>query len=85
MTEFQIVSLVWSIVLSVIGLTGLYFAGNKSQVGWIIGLSVQILWIIFALTTFQWGFILSAVGYGAMNLRNWRKWHLEKRRIEQNA
>lgn len=85
MSEFQIYSLVWSIALSVIGLTGLYFAGNKSQVGWIIGLSVQVLWIIFAITTTQWGFILSAVGYGLMNLRNWRKWHADKRKSEHKA
>ncbi|ALY10801.1 PnuC-like nicotinamide riboside transporter [Arthrobacter phage Wilde] len=85
MTEFQVYSLVWSIALSVIGLTGLYFAGNKSQLGWAIGLSVQVLWIIFAITTTQWGFILSALGYGLMNLRNWRKWRADKRKSEHAA
>ncbi|ALY10549.1 hypothetical protein FDH86_gp014 [Arthrobacter phage Tank] len=85
MTEFQVYSLVWSIALSVIGLAGLYFAGNKSQLGWAIGLSVQVLWIIFAITTTQWGFILSALGYGLMNLRNWRKWRADKRKSEHAA
>jgi hypothetical protein len=85
MTDFQVVGLVWSIALSVIGLGGLYLVGNKSQVGFVIGLSVQVLWIIFALVTYQWGFILSALGYGAMNLRNLLKWRAEKRKAEINA
>ncbi|MGI5153471.1 hypothetical protein ACQEVC_45330 [Plantactinospora sp. CA-294935] len=44
-----------------------------------IGLAVQVLWLAYALVTEQWGFILSAVAYGAMAAHNLRKWRAEAR------
>ena len=73
-------NLVWSIALAVIGIVGMHIAGRKSQWGWFIGLSAQILWFIFAIVTNQYGFILSAFAYGTVYGRNWWKWRAEKRR-----
>jgi hypothetical protein len=70
----------WSVGLAVIGLVGMHIAGNKSHWGWFIGFMAQILWIIFALLTVQYGFILSAIGYGWMYGKNWRKWRKEMRK-----
>lgn len=69
----------WSVLLAVIGLTGLYIAGRKSYWGWAIGLASQILWVVYALVSDQWGFILSAAGYGAIYLRNLLRWLAEDR------
>lgn len=74
-------NLVWSIVLAAIGIVGMHIAGKKSQWGWFIGLSAQVLWIIFAIVTLQYGFILSALAYGTVYARNWWKWRVEKRSI----
>lgn len=69
--------MIWSIVLSVIGVLGIYLAGKKSKWGWGLGLSAQILWVIFAVTTGQFGFILSALAYGTVYGKNLYQWHRE--------
>lgn len=70
--------LVWSVVLSVIGITGIYLAGSKNIWGWVLGFSSQVLWIVFAIVTKQYGFILSALAYGWVYGRNYLKWKREK-------
>ena len=75
----------WSISLALIGIIGLYIAGKKSHWGWLIGLSAQILWFIFAIVTRQYGFILSAVAYGWVYWTNWHKWRKEMREKEHTA
>lgn len=72
--------LIWPIGLSVIGIIGIFMAGRGSAWGWFIGLSAQVLWIIFAITTGQYGFILSAFAYGSVYAINWRKWRRERLR-----
>ena len=66
--------LVWSFVLSAFGIVGIILAGSKRKVGWLIGFAVQPLWIVFAVTTGQYGFILNAVIYAAVYARNWWRW-----------
>ena len=66
--------MIWSITLSVIGILGIYLAGRKSKWGWAIGLAAQVLWFVFAIVTEQYGFILSAVAYGAVYAKNWISW-----------
>lgn len=59
----------WSIALTSIGLLGLalVFARPHSILGPLIGAGVQLLWITYAITTEQWGFIASALAYGTVN------------------
>lgn len=71
--------LIWSILLAAIGITGIYFAGRKNLWGWAISLGAQLLWIIFAIVTGQYGFILSAVAYGAVYGKNFVAWYREER------
>lgn len=68
----------WSWLLAAIGLTGLWLAGSKRSAGWAVGVGVQVLWIVYALATRQYGFIASALGYGAVNGRNWLRWRRER-------
>lgn len=54
----------WSWILTVIGLTGFFATGwYKRWWGWIINIGVQALWVWYALTTHQYGFIVSALLY----------------------
>lgn len=69
--------MIWSFVLAAVGIAGIYLAGKKSKWGWGLGLFAQILWVVFALTTAQYGFILTAVAYGAVYLKNLLQWHRE--------
>lgn len=73
----------WSWILTAIGITGLYLVGKKSLWGWIVGIGVQLLWIAYAVATQQWGFIISALAYGAINLRNYIRWNNEKKLKEK--
>jgi hypothetical protein len=69
----------WSWLLTAVGVTGLYYAGSKRKLGWAIGLAAQVLWITYAVTTRQWGFVASAFAYGWVYGRNWQRWHRESR------
>lgn len=72
--------LVWSFVLSFIGIAGIILAGSKYKLGWLIGLAVQPLWVWFAVSTGQYGFIINAVIYAAVYARNWLLWYKDERR-----
>lgn len=52
----------WSWLLTIVGVTGLYFAGRRRALGWAIGLGAQALWLAYAISTRQWGFLASAGG-----------------------
>lgn len=67
----------WSWILAAIGISGLYLAGSKRSAGWAVGIAVQVLWIAYAVVSRQWGFIFSAIGYGWVGFRNWRRWREE--------
>lgn len=69
----------WSWLLMAVGVTGLFLAGKKRKVGWAIGIGVQLLWIAHAVVSKQWGFIVSALVYGAVNSINWRRWQREEK------
>ena len=71
-------NLVWSVVLAVVGILGLYLAGSKNNLGWAVSFGAQALWVIFAIVTEQYGFILSAVAYGWVYGRNYLKWRREQ-------
>jgi hypothetical protein len=66
--------LAWSFLLSALGIVGLLLAGSKRKVGWLVGVAVQPLWIVFAITTQQYGFILNAGIYAAVYARNYILW-----------
>lgn len=70
---------VWSFVLAAVGILGIWLAGRKNLGGWALGVFAQVLWIIFAVVTQQWGFIVSALAYGAVYGWNWWKWARERR------
>jgi drug/metabolite transporter superfamily protein YnfA len=74
--------MLWSYILAAVGIFGLWLSGRKDYRGWFVGLGAQILWVTYALVTVQYGFILSAVAYGAIYLKNGMSWMREKRAKE---
>jgi nicotinamide riboside transporter PnuC len=64
----------------VIGIVGIWLAGRRNLWGWAIGLAAQVLWIVFALVTAQYGFIFSALAYGFVYARNWLRWRRDRDR-----
>lgn len=70
----------WSWILTAIGIFGLYVAGSKKSWGWLVGLSAQGLWLAYAISTEQYGFVISAFAYGWVYLRNFLAWRRDAAR-----
>jgi hypothetical protein len=68
----------WSWILTAVGVTGAYLAGQKNPWGWFLGLAIQPVWIVYALVTEQYGFVVSALAYGLMYAKNFIWWMREK-------
>lgn len=69
----------WSWLLAAVGVTGLFLAGSSNKLGWALGFGAQLLWIVYAVATEQWGFIASALAYGFVYARNWLRWRAQER------
>jgi nicotinamide riboside transporter PnuC len=68
----------WSWLLTIIGVTGLWLAGQKNVWGWAVGLAAQPVWIIYALATGQYGFVVSGLAYGGVYAKNFIWWWRER-------
>lgn len=64
----------WSWLLGILGVTGLWIAGRQVWWGWLINLSNEVLWVIYAIVTEQYGFILMALAYAIVYARNAVAW-----------
>jgi nicotinamide riboside transporter PnuC len=67
----------WSVALTVVGVTGLFFTLRKKWWGQAIALSGQVLWLAYSIKTQQWGFLGSVFAYGGLNLWGLLKWRKE--------
>ena len=66
----------WSWVLAVVGVTGIFTVGSKNHLGWYVLLVNECLWTIYAVTTHQYGFIFASVAYSIVyiiSVLHWRK------------
>jgi nicotinamide riboside transporter PnuC len=73
----------WSWTLAAIGVTGLYLVTRRNWRGYVLGVGVQVLWIAYAVVTAQWGFIASALVYGAVNMIGLVGWRKAERRADR--
>lgn len=69
----------WDWVLVIPGMFGLYLTTKKLVAGFVVGASVQVLWMAYGLSTSQYGFVLSALGYGYVNLLGLYRWTRPKK------
>ncbi|WNT45143.1 membrane protein [Gordonia phage OlgasClover] len=70
----------WSWLLTSVGMTGIFLTTQKKIAGFAIGLGAQCLWIVYATTTSQYGFIFSAFGYGTINAIGLWKWNRDSKK-----
>lgn len=76
----------WSWLLMSVGIAGLWMAGRKNAWGWVLGIAAQVLWFAYAVSTQQWGFLVSCFAYGWVYVTNARRWFAEdKARAEEVA
>jgi hypothetical protein len=64
----------WSWVLAIVGCIGIFFVGRKTVWGWLILMLNESLWVIYACTSHQYGFILASVGYVTIYVKSYREW-----------
>lgn len=66
--------MMWSWVLATIGVLGIYFVGRKTVWGWLVLLANEVIWIVYAVSTKQYGFIVSAIAYAIVYIRSFIHW-----------
>jgi hypothetical protein len=64
----------WSWLLAVPRLFFVWQIGNGRRWAWLGAGSVDALWIVYAIHTGQYGFIVTALAFGCLSFRNWCKW-----------
>lgn len=64
----------WSFALAGLGIAQIVLTGRKLRIGWIVGMATSVLWFVYGLATDQYGFLISAIVFGAIHFRNWRAW-----------
>jgi hypothetical protein len=67
----------WSWVLAVIGVIGIYFVGRKHRWAWLWLIFNECLWVVYAVITDQYGFILAAVAYTVVYIKSFLHWRQE--------
>ena len=65
---------IWSWVLAAIGVSGIFFVGQKTIWGWLVLLANEVLWTVYAVVTQQYGFIFSAIAYATVYIRSYLHW-----------
>ena len=61
-------------LLSITSMVMLYLMGNKSKWGPRLGIANQVLWIVYAVLTKQWGLLPGVIGYTLVHVRNLWRW-----------
>ena len=61
-------------VISCMTIASVWLVGNKERRGWAIGIACQFLWLIFILSTQEWGLMPLNVAMWYVNIRNYTKW-----------
>jgi hypothetical protein len=69
MSELQ-----WSWLLAGMGVSGMYFVGRKRWEAFLWLILMECLWIVFAIQTGTYGFIVGALSYIFVYARNATLW-----------
>lgn len=72
------ISIWWSILLTIIAVGCCVALIYKKWWGFALGVFQQVLWLIYAVSTKQYGFLASAAIFGVLNVVGWRKWKAEQ-------
>ena len=67
----------WSWLLAILGVSGMYFVGKKTVWGWLVLLANEVIWVVYALITQQYGFIAMAIAYAFVYIKSYLEWRRE--------
>lgn len=66
-------------LVTIVGVVGFYLAGKKVWWAWYVNIANQVLWLIFAVVTEQWGFLIGIPLYMSVFVKNAYDWTKEHR------
>jgi hypothetical protein len=75
----------WSYLLAAVGVTGIFLVGRKTIWGWLILCVNECIWIVYALATKQYGFIIMAVAYAIVYVKSYIGWRRDEVQVQQNS
>lgn len=61
-------------VLSALGISGVWLTGEKNMAGWLLGILYNVLWIVYAIFTAQYLFIVVCLVYIWVYANAYMKW-----------
>lgn len=61
-------------LLSATGVLGMILAGRRLAIGWAVAFLSEILWLVYALQTAQYGFVIGVIAYTAAFGQNYLSW-----------
>jgi hypothetical protein len=64
----------WSFLLAGLGLLQLWLAGSKLRVNSVVGGLTSVAWFAYGVAFQQWGFLISAVVFFIVHVRNYVRW-----------
>ena len=64
----------WSFVLAAGGLVRLWLSGSKRRFGFVVGMLTSVGWFVYGLQSRQFGFLISAVVFFVVHVRNFVRW-----------
>jgi hypothetical protein len=70
---------VWSFIVTIVGVIGFFLAGKKIWWAWYVNIFCQVLWVIFALVSGLYGFLLGTIPYTIVFVKNAISWTREYR------
>jgi hypothetical protein len=73
-------------VVTIVGLTGFFLAGRKIWWAWYVNLGCQALWVAYAIVSQQYAFIIAAMAYSIIFVKNaiaWTKEHRAKKYLRE--
>jgi hypothetical protein len=74
----------WSWLLTAVGVAGFVLVGRKIWWSWYVNIGCQFLWLAYALSTHQYGFVVGSAVYFGVFARNAQRWTAEHRTQFQN-
>lgn len=85
MNVIHMITPYWSYILAPFGLMGMWVAGKRKRNGWLLSMFTQALWLMYAVTTEQFGFIPGTLGYLGVYIRNYRNWGKPPKLLPEQA
>lgn len=63
--------------MAAFGIATMFFAGKRKWWAWCIGILTEAMWIGYSIVTEQYGFIVAAIAYMIVYVKNTLSWKRE--------